>query len=222
MKAPRLSGVSLATKASMEETKLIELAVDGDLDAFNQLVFQYQEVAFNVAYRIMADENAAADATQEAVISMYRKLDTYRGGSFKSWFLRIVTNACYDELRRQRRKPTIPIEPETDEGELIESPEWLEDKSAGPEEIFGSSEIEKAIQHCLSGLENKFRVVITLVDVSGEDYETVARIIGTPIGTVKSRLARARLKMQQCLRGFGELLPDYLRHSSEEKDEKAS
>ena len=206
----------------MEETELITRAVDGDLDAFNQLVLQHQEVAYNVAYRIMADENAAADATQDAVISMYRKLDTYRGGSFKSWFLRIVTNACYDELRRQRRRPTIPIEPETNEGELVESPEWLEDKSAGPEDVLGTSEIENAIQHCLSGLDQKFRVVITLVDVSGEDYEAVARIIGTPIGTVKSRLARARLKMQQCLQGFRELLPDQFRHITEEHDELAS
>jgi len=209
-------------KVIMEETELITRAVDGDLDAFNQLVLQHQEVAYNVAYRIMSDENAAADATQEAVISMYRKLDTYRGGSFKSWFLRIVTNACYDELRRQRRRPTIPIEPETNEGELVESPEWLEDKSAGPEEVLGSSEIENAIQHCLTGLEQKFRVVITLVDVSGEDYESVAQIIGTPIGTVKSRLARARLKMQQCLKGFRELLPDQFRHITEEHDELAS
>lgn len=209
-------------KVIMEETELITRAVDGDLDAFNQLVLQHQEVAYNVAYRIMSDENAAADATQEAVISMYRKLDTYRGGSFKSWFLRIVTNACYDELRRQRRRPTIPIEPETNEGELVESPEWLQDKSAGPEEVLGSSEIENAIQHCLTGLEQKFRVVITLVDVSGEDYESVARIIGTPIGTVKSCLARARLKMQQCLQGFRELLPDQFRHITEENDELAS
>ncbi len=150
---------------------------------------------------------------------MYRKLDTYRGGSFKSWFLRIVTNACYDELRRQRRRPTVPIEPETNDGELIESPEWLEDKSAGPEEVLGISELEEAIQHCLSGLDKKFRVVITLVDVSGEDYESVARIIGTPIGTVKSRLARARQKMQHCLQGFRELLPDQFRHNIEENDE---
>lgn len=217
-----MSGVSLATKAIMEETELITLAVAGDLDAFNELVLQHQEVAYNVAYRILADENAAADATQNAVISMYRKLDTYRGGSFKSWFLRIVTNACYDELRRQRRRPTIPIEPETNSGELVESPEWLEDKSAGPEEVLGTSEIEKAIQHCLTGLDKKFRVVITLVDISGVDYETVAQIIGSPIGTVKSRLARARLKMQQCLQGFRELLPDQFRHITDENDEHAS
>ena len=101
----------------MDENELIKRAVGGDLDAFNQLVLRHQEVAYNVACRILADEHAAADATQEAVISMYRKLESYRGGSFRSWFLRIVTNACYDELRRQRRRPTVPIEPETDEGE---------------------------------------------------------------------------------------------------------
>jgi RNA polymerase sigma-70 factor (ECF subfamily) len=78
----------------MSEQDLIELAVSGDLDAFNRLVLQYQDAAFNTAYRIMSDPAAAADAPQEAVISMYRKLNTYRGGSFKSWFLRIVTNAC--------------------------------------------------------------------------------------------------------------------------------
>ena len=209
-------------KTTMEESELVTRAVGGDLDAFNQLVIQHQEVAYNVAYRIMSDESAAADATQEAVISMYRRLETYRGGSFRSWFLRIVTNACYDELRRQRRRPTVPIEPETDDGELVESPEWLEDKSASPEDVLGNSEMEKAIQHCLTGLEQKFRVVITLVDISGEDYESVARIIGTPIGTVKSRLARARLKMQLCLKGFRELLPDQFRHKSEENDELAS
>ena len=209
-------------KTTMEESELVTRAVGGDLDAFNQLVIQHQEVAYNVAYRIMSDESAAADATQEAVISMYRRLETYRGGSFRSWFLRIVTNACYDELRRQRRRPTVPIEPETDDGELVESPEWLEDKSASPEDVLGNSEMEKAIQHCLTGLEQKFRVVITLVEISGEDYESVARIIGTPIGTVKSRLARARLKMQLCLKGFRELLPDQFRHNSEENDELAS
>ena len=216
-----LVGVSLAMISIMDENELIKRAVGGDLDAFNQLVLRHQEVAYNVACRILADEHAAADATQEAVISMYRKLESYRGGSFRSWFLRIVTNACYDELRRQRRRPTVPIEPETDEGELVESPEWLEDKSAGPEELLGAVEVEKAIQHCLSGLEEKFRVVLTLVDVSGEDYESVSRIIGTPIGTVKSRLARARLKMQQCLRGFRELLPAQFRQDTEECDESA-
>lgn len=205
-------------KQLMEETLLIEKAMRGDLDAFNQLVLTYQEMAFNLAYRIMADDAAAADATQDAVISMYRKLDTYRGGSFKAWFFRIVTNACYDELRKQKRRPTIPLEPLTDEDEPIESPAWIADKGPTLEENLINTQLEEAIQHCLNNLDAKFRTVIVMVDISGQDYETVAEVIKSPVGTVKSRLFRARLKMQECLRGFGELIPDRFRLNSEDDD----
>lgn len=203
----------------MEESLLIEKAADGDLDAFNQLVLTYQELAYNLAYRIMADKAAAADATQDAVISMYRKLNNYRGGSFKAWFLRIVTNACYDELRKQKRRPTITLEPETEEGDLMESPEWIADKSPGLEETMMNTQLEKAIQDCLNNLNEKHRAVIIMVDVSGEDYETVAEVIQSPVGTVKSRLSRARLKMQECLQNAKELLPDQFRLNSEEDDD---
>ena len=203
----------------MEESLLIEKAADGDLDAFNQLVLTYQELAYNLAYRIMADEAAAADATQDAVISMYRKLNNYRGGSFKAWFLRIVTNACYDELRKQKRRPTITLEPETEEGDLIESPEWIADKSPGLEETMMNTQLEKAIQDCLNNLNEKHRTVMIMVDVSGEDYEAVAEVIQSPVGTVKSRLSRARLKMQECLQNARELLPDQFRLNSEEDDD---
>ena len=203
----------------MEESLLIEKAAQGDLDAFNQLVFTYQELAFNVAYRIMADESAAADATQDAVISMYRKLDSYRGGSFKAWFLRIVTNACYDELRKQKRRPTVPLEPETENGDPIDSPEWIADESIDLEDALMNSQLEKAIQNCLNNLNEKQRVVMVMVDVSGEDYETVAEAIQSPVGTVKSRLSRARLKMQECLQSAGELLPDQFRLKSEEDND---
>ncbi len=203
----------------MEESLLIEKAANGDLDAFNQLVMEYQELAFNVAYRIMADDAAAADATQDAVISMYRKLDSYRGGSFKGWFLRIVTNACYDQLRKQKRRPTVALEPETDEGEIFDSPVWIADKSAGPEETVMNTQLEKAIQDCINKLNEKHKVVLVMVDVSGENYETVAEVIQSPVGTVKSRLSRARLKMQECLQAARELLPHQFRLNSEENDD---
>ncbi len=203
----------------MEESLLIEKAANGDLDAFNQLVMEYQELAFNVAYRIMADDAAAADATQDAVISMYRKLDSYRGGSFKGWFLRIVTNACYDQLRKQKRRPTVALEPETDEGEIFDSPVWIADKSAGPEEAVMNTQLEKAIQDCINKLNEKHKVVLVMVDVSGENYETVAEVIQSPVGTVKSRLSRARLKMQECLQAARELLPHQFRLNSEEDDD---
>ena len=102
----------------MDEPALIKEAQRGDLDSFNTLVLSYQDMLFNTALRIMGDEDAAADATQEAFLSAFRAIKSFRGGSFKAWLLRTVTNACYDELRRQKRRPTTPLEPETDDGRI--------------------------------------------------------------------------------------------------------
>ncbi|MCH8339878.1 MAG: sigma-70 family RNA polymerase sigma factor, partial [Chloroflexi bacterium] len=99
----------------MDELALIQGAKSGDLDAFNRLVLNYQGLAFNVALRIMGDEPSAADATQEAFISAYRGLRRYRGGSFRAWLLRIVTNACYDELRRLKRRPAASLDEMTEQ-----------------------------------------------------------------------------------------------------------
>lgn len=191
----------------MDEPGLIHDAQKGDLDAFNRLVLAYQDVLYNTALRILGDDALAADATQEAFISAFRSLNSYRGGSFKAWLMRTVTNACYDELRRQKRRPTIPIEPANDDDEEIESPRWLADSSMSPSEKFEADELEHAIQHCLESLPADFRVVVVLADIQGMDYTEVANMARAPLGTIKSRLARARLRLRECLQGFGELLP---------------
>lgn len=202
----------------MDEQALIQEALDGSLDAFNGLVLNYQDIVYNVAYRVMGEHGAASDACQEAFISAYQKLHQYRGGSFKSWLLRIVTNACYDELRRRQRRPVTPLIPEADDGDLVEDPFWIEDDQASPEEQTEQAELEKAIQHCISALEEKFRTVIVLVDIEGMDYESAAEIAKTPLGTIKSRLARARSRVQDCLQDFWELLPDIFRLNDEEEE----
>ncbi|MDT8382120.1 MAG: RNA polymerase sigma factor [Brevefilum sp.] len=201
----------------MDEQALIQDALEGKLNAFNSLVLHYQDMAYNVAYRIMGEHSAADDAAQEAFISAYQKIDQYRGGSFKAWLLRIVTNACYDELRRRQRQPVTPLKPELDDGETLENPYWIEDDSPSPEEEFEESELQEAIQHCINNLDKKFKTILVLVDVEGLDYDTASEIIGRPLGTVKSRLARARERVQDCLQGFRELLPDLFRLSNEEK-----
>jgi RNA polymerase sigma-70 factor (ECF subfamily) len=200
----------------MDETALIQDALNGDLDAFNSLVLHYQDMAYNVAYRIMGEPGAAGDATQEAFISAYQKLEQYRGGSFKAWLLRIVTNACYDELRRRQRQPVTPLKPELNDGEMLEDPYWIEDQSADPEERVEQEELQQAIQKCINELDDKFKTVLVLVDVEGLDYETTAEAVGTPLGTVKSRLARARDRVQGCLQAFWELLPDLFRLNNED------
>lgn len=199
----------------MDEARMVEYALQGDLDAFNRLVMEYQDLAYNVAYRLMGERESAEDMTQDAFISAYRKLKTFRGGSFKAWLMRIVTNACYDELRRYKRRPTVALEPTGPDDEEIESPFWLEDPGDSPEDVALQTELSAAIQHCLDELEIDFRTVVVLVDVQGMDYAEAAESVKTPLGTIKSRLARARSRMQDCLKGFGELLPAEFRYDGE-------
>jgi RNA polymerase sigma-70 factor (ECF subfamily) len=191
----------------MDEQALIQEARRGDLDSFNRLVLAYQDLVYNQAYRMMGDPEPAEDAAQDAFIAAFRKLDTYRGGSFRAWLLRIVTNICYDELRRRQRRPTTPLEPVDQEAEEIESPRWMEDPAGTPEDAAVQKELSAALKSCLDNLPAEFRSVVVLVDVQGMDYLEAAEAIGKPLGTVKSRLARARLRLRECLRDFRELLP---------------
>jgi RNA polymerase sigma-70 factor, ECF subfamily len=200
----------------MDESALIQSAMKGELDAFNRLILAYQDLAFNVACRMLNDDDLAADAVQNAFISAWRNLSTYRGGSFKAWVMRMVTNGCYDELRRQKRRPTTPLEPlSADDNEEIDSPQWMASDDPSPESTLEQDELEHALQHCLENLPLDFRTVVVLVDVQGMDYEEVAQSAHAPLGTIKSRLARARLRMRNCLQGFQELLPAEFRLEGE-------
>jgi RNA polymerase sigma-70 factor (ECF subfamily) len=201
----------------MDEQALVKDALGGDLDAFNRLILAYQDMAFNMAYRMLGDDSSAKDVTQKAFISAYRGLTRYRGGSFRSWVLKMVTNASYDELRLRKRHPTTPLEPELDDDEEIESPRWLADDSPSPEESVERAELDDAIQNCLSDLPDDFRVIVVLVDVQGLGYEEAAEATGNPLGTIKSRLARARLRMRNCLQGYWELLPAIFRLDHESR-----
>jgi RNA polymerase sigma-70 factor (ECF subfamily) len=199
----------------MDEPALIRDAQHGDLDAFNALVLAYQDIVYNTALRILGDEDLAADASQDAFISAFRALNSYRGGSFRAWLLRTVTNACYDELRRKQRRPTTPLEPTTEDGDEVETPRWLADPNASPEEQLDQAELEHAIQHCLENLPTNFRVVVVLADIQGLNYTEVAAVVKKPLGTIKSRLARARLRLRECLQSFRELLPAAFRLEEE-------
>ncbi len=194
----------------MDESALIQHAQDGDLDSFNRLVLEYQQQVYNLAYRIMGEPDAAADATQEAFISTYRKLRTYRGGSFRAWLLRIVTNACYDELRRRKRRPASSLEELTEAGlsPSDAADTTLHTPTESPSAAAERAELAAAIQHCLDALPDEQRVVIAMCDVQGYDYREIAGTIQVTLGTIKSRIARARGRLRDCLRGnYAELLP---------------
>jgi RNA polymerase sigma-70 factor (ECF subfamily) len=200
---------ALVSLEAMDEPALIRDAQRGDVNAFNRLVLAYQSLAYNVAYRILGESEAAADATQDAFLSAYRHLDSYRGGSFRGWLMRIVTNACYDELRRRKRRPSVSLE------DLLTSPDGTETESeavlaAGdetPEERAQRRELAGALERCLSDLPDDMRVAVVLCDVQGFDYAEIADATGVALGTVKSRLSRARSRLRDCLQGVRELLP---------------
>jgi RNA polymerase sigma-70 factor (ECF subfamily) len=195
----------------MDEAALIQEAKKGDVSAYNRLVLHYQQAVYNVAYRIMGEPQAAEDATQEAFISAYKALNRFRGGSFKAWLMRIATNACYDELRWRKRRPQSSLDELTQDNESFA---FLRSPEEGPEGQQQRLEIMRAIEHCLQSLPDDQRITAVLGDVEGYDYNEIAAITRVSLGTVKSRMSRARSKLRDCLQGFKELLPAGYRLSS--------
>ena len=187
------------------EQALIQQARRGDMEAFNALVLQYQDGVYTQTYRIMGEPDSAADATQDTFITAYRRLETYRGGNFRSWLLRIATNTCYDELRRRKRRPATSLEDlpsaESDDGPALPAP------NPGPEQVVQQSELNRAIQDCINALHDDQRMVLVMCDVQQFSYQEIAATIGIQMGTVKSRLSRARAAVRQCLQAVQELLP---------------
>lgn len=183
---------------------LIARAQGGSLAHFNLLVQRYQSLVFNVAYRLTCNAEAAEDAAQETFILAYRRLGQFRGGSFRAWLARIATNCAYDSLRAKQRHRTGSIE------ELIEDEERspaLVNGRHSPEELALASELSAAIDAAIAALPADQRTVLVLVDINGFDYGEAASAMDTSLGTVKSRLSRARAKVRDALMAHPELLP---------------
>jgi RNA polymerase sigma-70 factor, ECF subfamily len=196
----------------MDQPHLIERSLNGDLNAFNELVIEYQNLAYSVAYRLLDDTDAAGDAVQDSFIKAFRALDTFRGGSFKSWLMRIVTNTCYDVLRARQRRKTDSLEAFPVEDEYIPA---LVDKSESPQQYVERQELAKIIALAIQHLPEDQQVSIILCDIEGYTYEEIAEISGVAIGTVKSRISRARGKVRDYLIQHPELLPLTFRPNAE-------
>jgi RNA polymerase sigma-70 factor (ECF subfamily) len=185
------------------DTTLIVDAVKGNLDAFNQLVVKYQNMAYGHAYALVGDTDTAADITQESFLKAYQNLAQFHGGSFRAWLMRIVTNTSYDLLRSFRKHPTLPLFPVDDYGEELESISSVADPEAGVETIFDRKQTSERLLQALDELPTNYRSVLTLIDLYELDYSEATQILNIPIGTVKSRLSRARLCMQNKIRSEG-------------------
>ncbi len=178
------------------ESALILKAKKGDLEAFNELVLNYQHLVYNLTRSILGDPDRAEDATQQTFLNAFQHLGSFRGGSFRSWLLRTATNTCYDLLRSLKRHPTVPLFPQDSNGTEFDNPSWIVDPMPSAQAQLETREMEQALYRRLDELPSVFRSVITLIDLNGIDYDEAARALGIPLGTVKSRLARARLQMR--------------------------
>lgn len=198
--------------AQVDDEQLVAAAQKGSLDAFNGLVARHERAAYGLAFRLLNDAGLAEDVTQESFLAAWSSLSSYRGGLFKSWLLRIVANRCYDELRRRQRRPAdsldaLPVEP-TD---VWSSHAPAED----PDEFALRRELGRYLQHGLDQLPADQRLTLVLSDIQGHSYDEIATITGVNLGTVKSRLSRARARLRDELKRGGELFERYFRQHGE-------
>jgi RNA polymerase sigma-70 factor (ECF subfamily) len=196
-----------------DDLDLIDRSREGDLAAFNCLVERYQAGVYNLCLRLMGNAAAAEDAAQEAFIAAFRHLDRFRGGSFRAWLYRIAANACYDEMRRRKARPAASLDRPVAQGERALEPP---DSAPGLEEHAANVELRTALESALARLPEEQRLAVILCDVQGFDYAEVAAVMQVSLGTVKSRISRARSRLREMLRAERELLPEGIRQTEEQ------
>ena len=179
------------------EAQRIDQARRGNLSAFNALVLDYQDSLYRWALSLVSDEALADDITQSTFITAFEKLSVFRGGSFRSWLFTIAQNRAFDELRRLKRRPTVSLDEEDEDGRELYA--VLPHQAPLPEQALEAAELAAQIECLLDQLPLVFKEVLVLIDREGLDYQEAANLLHTPIGTIKSRLARARLRMLSLL-----------------------
>lgn len=191
--------------SNIDEQRLIQLAAKGDCEAFEQLLRRYESAIWRLCYRMTANEEDAADLTQEALVRVWQKLPDFRfRSSFSTWLYRLTTNLCLDFLRSKKRRPTVPLEREDDGEPSLPEPR---DPAPTPEEAALASEEQERLQKALAALEPEQRRLLALRVDRELNYAQMAEILSVPEGTVKSRLARAREALRKKLSAVGNFRP---------------
>ena len=181
---------------SADDHRLIAACLDGDPSAFGELVRRYQDRLFHTVYRLVENPEDAQDVVQETFLSAYQSLEGFKGDALLfTWLYRIAVNTAIS-LRR-KRKATVSIEAGRN-GEAAAEPADLSEESR-PGHALERAEREQRVQRALGRLSPEHRAVLVLKDMEGRRYETMAELLGVPIGTIRSRLHRARLELRELL-----------------------
>jgi RNA polymerase sigma-70 factor (ECF subfamily) len=184
----------------LTDVEILTEVASGDLDAYGKIVSRYNGRLYNFIFRFVGDRETAEDIVQETFLRAFRKRKEYRAiANFSTWLFTIAGNLAKSELRRRKRWRLFSL----DRDEESETGIDLPDESLRPDRVAESSMADDQIQEAIVSLPENYRQVILLRDVEGMAYQEIAEIIDCPVGTVKSRVNRARLKLQQKLRQEG-------------------
>lgn len=213
--APPVEAEPALDPEAQHDERLIRAAQGGDLPSFNALVVRHERAVYNLCLRMLRDVAAAEDATQETFLKAWTAIATFRGGLVRPWLLRIATNRCYDVLRARGRRPADSLDAEEFESE----PTWTSQTAEEHPEVFAArAELSGHLERALASLPEDQRLVVILSDVHGHPYDEIAEITGVAVGTVKSRLSRARSRLRDVLRedpGSRELFARFARFTED-------
>ena len=173
---------------------IVRKVLQGDVNAFEKLVTEYERAVYAIAQRMTGNAEDAADMTQETFIKAYNSLSSFRGDSkFSVWLYRIANNVCLDFLRSRSRKPTVSLSTEDDDGE--ETQLDIADESQSPELLLENALTRDAVRRGLDSLPPDYKQILLLREIQGLSYEEIAAALGIESGTVKSRIFRARKRL---------------------------
>lgn len=191
-----------------QEAQIVQRVLRGDVNAFEKLVLEYEKSVYAITQRMTGNAEDAADMTQETFIKAYNSLSSFRGDSkFSVWLYRIATNVCLDFLRSRSRKPTVSLSVEDDDGEEVELD--IADESQSPERLLERGLTRDAVRRGLDALSPEYRQILLLREIQGLSYEEIADVLTLEVGTVKSRIFRARKRLCAFLLADGNI-PDFV------------
>lgn len=192
---------------NVSDEELLKKVKNGDVDAFEEIIAKYEKKVFSLIYNMLKNDNDIEDIAQEVFVKVYRNIDEFRGNSsLYTWIYRITTNLCLDYIKKQKSVIYIDEKIQTDDGEVdfqLPSEEKLQD------ELYEEKELKQKLEKSIAKLPDKQRVMIVLRDIKGLSYEEISEILEIKLGTVKSQINRARLKLKELLEKDGTFL-DYV------------
>ncbi len=198
--APRTPRSPIDHDAAIEERLLIDRCKRGDKDAFDALMRRYERKIYNFSYRLCGNYDEASDITADTFVRLYNSLGSFRGdSSFITWLFRIVTNIFLDQRKRVKARPQVSLE-EMIELEDMSVTRQVEDTGPSPEDRAVGAERTDILQTAINSLPEYQRLMIVMYHTESRSYEEIAEMLDLPIGTVKSRLNRARLSLRDRLK----------------------